>query len=98
MSRGAVRRGEALLAGLLAAAIVGKLHAAYSGKDGASGRYHCRGGHFNHGGTPCISFGGMRIDRDIAAEVIERLAPLGIEAARGARGAQPGQSGQAAAT
>jgi excisionase family DNA binding protein len=86
MSRGAVRRGEALLAGLLRCGHCGrKLHVAYSGKDGASGRYHCRGGHFNHGGAPCISFGGMRIDRDVAAEVIERLAPLGIEAALAAQ-------------
>ena len=82
MSRGAVRRGEALLAGLLRCGHCGrKLHVAYSGKHGAAGRYHCRGGHFNHGGAQCISFGGMRIDRDVAAEVIERLAPLGIEAA-----------------
>ena len=89
MSRGAVRRGEALLAGLLRCGHCGrKLHVAYSGKDGASGRYHCRGGHFNHGGAPCISFGGMRIDRDVAAEIIERLAPLGIEAALGAQAAR----------
>jgi len=86
MSRGAVRRGEAVLAGLLRCGHCGrKLHVAYSGKDGASGRYHCRGGHLNHGGAPCISFGGMRIDRDVAAEVIERLAPLGIEAALAAQ-------------
>ena len=89
MSRGAVRRGEALLAGLLRCGHCGrKLHVAYSGKDGATGRYHCRGGHFNHGGEPCISFGGMRIDRAVAAEVIERLAPLGIEAALAAQEAR----------
>jgi hypothetical protein len=29
----------------------------------------------------CISFGGMRIDRAIAQEVLSRLQPLGIEAA-----------------
>src|SRR6516165_643752 len=29
----------------------------------------------------CISFGGMRIDRAIAREVLDRLQPLGIEAA-----------------
>jgi hypothetical protein len=82
MSRGALRRGEALLAGLLRCGHCGrKLHVAYSGKNGNTGRYHCRGGANNHGGDPCISFGGMRIDRDVAAEVIERLKPLGIEAA-----------------
>ena len=82
VSRGSVRRGEALLAGLLRCGHCGrKLHVAYSGEHGSSGRYHCRGGHLNHGAAPCISFGGMRIDRAVGAEVIERLQPLGIEAA-----------------
>jgi excisionase family DNA binding protein len=82
MSRGSVRRGEALLAGLLRCGHCGrKLHVAYSGENGSSGRYHCRGGQINHGGDQCISFGGMRIDREVGAEVIERLQPLGIEAA-----------------
>ncbi len=84
MSRGSIRRGEALV-GLLRCGHCGrKLHVAYSGENGSSGRYHCRGGQFNHGGDRCISFGGMRIDRAIGAEVIERLQPLGIEAAIGA--------------
>jgi DNA invertase Pin-like site-specific DNA recombinase len=82
MSRGALRRGTALLSGLLRCGHCGrKLHVAYSGADGNTGRYHCRGGFHNHGGDRCISFGGMRIDRDIGLEVIERLQPLGIEAA-----------------
>ena len=85
MSRGSVRRGEALLAGLLRCGHCGrKLHVAYSGENGSAGRYHCRGGHLNHGGDRCISFGGMRVDRVVGAEVIERLQPLGIEAAIGA--------------
>jgi DNA invertase Pin-like site-specific DNA recombinase len=85
MSRGSIRRGEALLAGLLRCGHCGrKLHVAYSGENGSSGRYHCRGGQINHGGDRCISFGGMRIDRAVSAEVIERLQPLGIEAAIGA--------------
>ncbi len=89
MSRGALRRGEALLAGLLRCGHCGrKLHVAYSGTDGNSGRYHCQGGFINHGGDRCISFGGMRIDRDVAAEVIERLQPLGIEAALAAQAAR----------
>ena len=59
MSRGSVRRGEALLAGLLRCGHCGrKLHVAYSGENGNAGRYHCRGGQLNHGGAPCISFGG----------------------------------------
>ncbi|HUA54201.1 MAG TPA: recombinase family protein [Candidatus Sulfotelmatobacter sp.] len=85
LGRGSVRRGEALLAGLLRCGHCGrKLHVAYSGTDGNTGRYHCRGSYFNHGGDRCISFGGMRVDRAVGAEVIDRLQPLGIEAAIGA--------------
>ena len=80
--RGAIRRGEALLAGLLRCGHCGrKLHVAYSGKGGNTGRYHCRGSQFNHGGERCISFGGMRVDRAVSTEIISRLQPLGIEAA-----------------
>ena len=80
MSRGSVRWGEALLAGLLRCAHCGrKLHVAYSGE--GSGRYHCRGAQFNHGGASCISFGGMRVDHAVGDEVIERLQPMGVEAA-----------------
>ncbi len=82
MSRGSVRRGEALLAGLLRCGHCGrKLHVAYSGTRSTVSRYHCRGSQMNHGGDPCISFGGLRLDRAIGAEVIARLQPLGIDAA-----------------
>ena len=44
MARGAVRRGETLLAGLLRCGHCGrKLHVAYGGKVGEAGRYHCKG-------------------------------------------------------
>jgi DNA invertase Pin-like site-specific DNA recombinase len=82
MSRGAIRRGEALLAGLLRCGHCGrKLHVAYGGKGGNTGRYHCQGGSINHGAARCISFGGMRIDRSVSTEVIDRVQPLGVEAA-----------------
>ena len=95
MSRGSIRRGEALLAGLLRRGHCGrKLHVAYSGENGSAGRYHCRGGHLNHGSDPCISFGGLRIDRAIGAEVIERVQPLGIEAAIGAMEARRAENAE----
>jgi excisionase family DNA binding protein len=82
MSRGSVRRGEGLLAGLFRCGHCGrKLHVAYSGTHRTVGRYHCRGSQMNHGGDRCISFGGLRVDRAISAEVIARLQPLGVEAA-----------------
>ena len=82
MSKGAIRRGEALLAGLIRCGHCGrKLHVAYSGVNGSAGRYHCRGSQMNHGGNACISFGGMRVDRAVGAEVIARAQPLGVQAA-----------------
>lgn len=80
--RGAVRRGETLLAGLLRCGHCGrKLHVAYSGTKGDVGRYHCRGAMINHGTAPCISFGSFRVDQAVSAEVLRFLQPLGIEAA-----------------
>jgi excisionase family DNA binding protein len=35
----------------------------------------------NHGGSACISFGGMRVDHAVGMEVIARVQPLGVEAA-----------------
>lgn len=83
MARGSVRGGEALLAGLLRCGHCGrKLHVAYSGVGSTVSRYHCRGANGNHGSAEkCISFGAMRIDRDVGAEVLRALQPLGVEAA-----------------
>jgi excisionase family DNA binding protein len=82
MVRGAVRRGEALLAGMLRCGHCGrKLHVAYSGTNGDVGRYHCRGAFLNHGGDRCISFGSLRVDQAVSAEVLRLLQPLGVEAA-----------------
>ena len=80
--RGAVRRGETLLAGMLRCGHCGrKLHVAYSGTRGDVGRYHCRGALLNHGTEPCISFGSLRVDQAVGAEIIRLLQPLGVEAA-----------------
>jgi excisionase family DNA binding protein len=82
MVRGAVRRGETLLAGMLRCGHCGrKLHVAYSGTKGDVGRYHCRGAMLNHGTDPCISFGSLRVDQAVGAEIIRLLQPLGVEAA-----------------
>jgi excisionase family DNA binding protein len=82
MARGALRRGEALLAGLLRCGHCGrKLHVAYGGSDGNVSRYHCKGAANNHGAGKCISFGAIRIDRAVATEVLKVLRPIGVEAA-----------------
>ena len=53
----------------------------YSGKGGNTQRYVCRGTFGDLAVGNCIGFGGMRVDRAVAQEVLERLQPLGIEAA-----------------
>ena len=83
--RGAVRRGELLLAGLLRCGHCGrKLYVGYGGK---AGRYYCQGALVNHGTERCISFGGLRADHAVGSG-----GSAGLEAARhrcrgqGARG------------
>jgi len=76
------RGGRSLLAGLLRCRRCGRmLHVAYSGSHGEAPRYHCRGAHINHGADWCISFGGLRPDRAIAAEILKAVEGNAIEAA-----------------
>ena len=82
LGRGSIRRGEALLPGLFRCARCGRrLHIHYTGKGGNTQRYACRGGFSAKAADNCIGFGGMRVDRMVAQEVLDRLQPLGIEAA-----------------
>lgn len=95
MARGSVRRGDALLAGLLRCGHCGRrLHVSYSGTVGFCVRYHCRGAHINHGTSRCISFGGLRVDAAVSAELLRVLAPLGIEAALRALDARAADNSQ----
>lgn len=74
--KGAVRRGELLLPGLLRCGHCGrKLHVSYSGK---LGRYSCSGARTNHGTARCISISGLSIDAAVSTEVLHILKPLGI--------------------
>ena len=63
MARGAVRRGEALLAGLVRCSHCGRrLLVSYNGAKGDVGRYNCDADRNNPGAAPCISFGALRVD------------------------------------
>lgn len=80
--QGSIRRGEALLAGLLRCGhCARKLAVAYSGKQGIVGRYQCVGTSNDQATAACISFGALRVDDAVGEELLQRLQPLGIEAA-----------------
>ena len=66
--RGAVRRGELLLAGLLRCGHCGR-------------KLYCQGALVNHGTERCISFGGLRADHAVGSAVLRVLKPLGVNAA-----------------
>lgn len=85
MGRGSIRRGGALLPGLFRCARCGrKLQVSYGGLKSYSQRYACRGAFSERAAPSCISFGGMRIDRAVAREALDRVQPLGVQAALGA--------------
>jgi hypothetical protein len=82
LGRGSVRRGEALLPGLFRCGRCGrKLTVHYGSRGTNTQRYACRGAFSARAEMSCISFGGMRVDRLVGQEVLERVQPLGIEAA-----------------
>jgi DNA invertase Pin-like site-specific DNA recombinase len=82
MVRGAVRKGEALLAGLLRCGHCGRrLLVSYNGTKGDIGRYYCDARRSNPGVTACISFGALRVDQAVGVEIVRLLQPLGVEAA-----------------
>lgn len=74
------RGGRALLPGLLRCRRCSRmLQVAYSGKTLI--RYSCRRGNMDEGLDVCISFGARRPEQAIVNEVLEVVAPLGVEAA-----------------
>ena len=79
--RGAVRRGGALLAGLLRCGHCGRrMTVSYNGTRGTVLRYVCRGA-LNSTGAVCISFGGLSVDEAVGREIVRILEPIGLEAA-----------------
>ena len=79
-TRGPVRSGSALLAGLLRCGHCGRrMTVAYSGRGGKVLRYACRG-ELNTTGKTCISFGGLPVDEAVGREIVRILEPVGLEA------------------
>ena len=80
--RGAVKRGPALLVGLIRCARCGrKLRVNYSGSTGRVPRYVCVGSRVERGSAACLSVGGLRIDEAVVKEVLLAIQPVGLEAA-----------------
>lgn len=81
-SRGAAKRGPALLAGLLRCRRCGrKLMVAYSGKNASVPRYACHRGRLDNMESKCISFGGLSIDAAVSREILRVVQPCAVEAA-----------------
>jgi len=83
-SSGAAKKGSALLTGLLRCRRCGrKLMVRYQRRkhDTVSHRYVCEQASLLEGEERCISFAGQDVDRQVAEQLLDALAPAGIEAA-----------------
>jgi hypothetical protein len=79
---GAVKRGAALLAGLLRCRRCGrKLTVRYTGGNHDVLRYSCNRGWLDNGEARCIAFGGLAVDAAIESEVLRVVEPGAIDAA-----------------
>ncbi|MER9708457.1 hypothetical protein NKJ10_30580 [Mesorhizobium sp. M0204] len=67
---------------------------AYIGAKGDVGRYKCDATRSNPEGDPCVSFGALRVDEAVGAEIVRLLQPLGVEAAIQAIAQREHQSGE----
>ena len=75
--RGAIKNGDALLAGLLRCGHCGaKLLAQYPRPRVI--RYQCSGYILNRDQKCCVMFGGLRADRLVTEQLLQCLAPLGL--------------------
>ncbi len=80
MVQGSVKRGGALLSGLLRCGHCGaKLLAQYPGPTVI--RYQCGNYILHRDTTCCIMFGGLRADRLVSDQVLQAIQPLGMQAA-----------------
>jgi DNA invertase Pin-like site-specific DNA recombinase len=92
MSRGAVRKGQSLLAGLLRCRRCGRrLYVSYVGEAGSTVRYSCRGAALHHVADRCITVGGMAVDRAVEREVLRVVEPAATEAALAALATAEGE-------
>jgi DNA invertase Pin-like site-specific DNA recombinase len=80
--RKSARGGRALLTGLVRCGRCGRtMRVFYGSQSGHAHRYHCRGDDSHVGGWLCIGIGGVRIDRAVAASIVEAVSGHAVEAA-----------------
>src|SRR5207253_982079 len=80
--RKSARGGRALLTGLVRCGRCGRtMRVFYGTQSGHAHRYHCRGDDNHVGGWLCIGIGGVRIDRAVAAQIVEAVSEHAIDAA-----------------
>jgi hypothetical protein len=80
--RKSARGGRALLTGLVRCGRCGRtMRVLYGTQSGHAHRYHCRGDDSHVGGYLCIGIGGVRIDRAVAAQIVEAVSEHAIDAA-----------------
>jgi DNA invertase Pin-like site-specific DNA recombinase len=82
MARKSGRGGRALLTGLARCGRCGRMmRVFYGSKAGSVHRYQCRGDDMHVGAGLCVGIGGVRVDRAVAAQLLEAVAPHAIDAA-----------------
>jgi len=82
MQEGGIRGGASVFAGILRCGTCGrKVLVNYSGSQARSIRYSCATNSRNDDGKRCVSFSANNLERILTSELLETVAPLGIEAA-----------------
>jgi DNA invertase Pin-like site-specific DNA recombinase len=81
-SRKSARGGRALLTGLVRCGGCGRMMRVFYGMmSGHAHRYQCRGDDSHVGVGLCIGIGGIRVDRAVAAAILDAVSDRGVEAA-----------------
>ncbi len=81
-ARKSARGGRALLTGLVRCGRCGRtMRVFYGMRSGHAHRYFCRGDDSHVGGWLCIGIGGVRVDRAVAAQILEVVSEHAVEAA-----------------
>lgn len=81
-SRKSARGGHALLTGMVRCARCGRMMRVHYGMaSGHAHRYQCHGEDGGVGSGLCVGIGGVRVDKAVAARILEAVSPYAVEAA-----------------